>query len=57
MSIIINITFKDEEELDSEPIGPVTLTLADGKYVPCGWLKLSQAEQFADNSGLILERG
>ena len=57
MSIITKITFKDEGEIQGEPIGQVTLSIDGRPEVSYGWLKLSQAARFADSYGLTLERG
>jgi hypothetical protein len=54
MSIITKITFKDEGEIQGEPIGPVILSLKTRK-VPCGWFRMSEAERLAARYGLTLE--
>jgi hypothetical protein len=52
---ITKVAFKDEGELNGEPIGPITLTVNDGLHVTCGWMRISQAYDLADTSGLTLE--
>ncbi len=49
------IIFKDEGELDYEPIGPVAISFGGSIEVPCGWLRVSQAKQLADRYGYTLE--
>src|SRR5260370_274373 len=56
MPNIINITFKDEEEMCNEPVGPVTLTFADSAERTVGWRRLTEAQTLAERHGLTLER-
>ena len=53
---IIDISFKDEDELGSEPVGPVTITFADSSERTIGWRRLSEARTLADRYGLPLEQ-
>jgi len=55
MNSAVQITFKDEGDVDGEPIGPVTVKYSDHFELPCGWITYRQAQSLADQFGLPLE--
>ena len=50
------IAFKDEGELNGEPIGPVTVVFRNGQQVVCGWFRIDQAIDIAERYGLALQQ-
>jgi hypothetical protein len=54
--MIRSIIFKDEDDLNGEPIGPVVLTTSEGKQAAFPhWLPLHDARDLAAQYGLDLE--
>jgi hypothetical protein len=55
MESVVIVTFKDEGDIDGQPIGPVVVRFSDGRTVPTGWRTLAEAEAFANGFALPLE--
>ena len=56
MTTFNRITFKDEGEVNGEPIGPTVLSTPDGQEHHSGhWMTLHQARALAEDHDLDLE--